>query len=109
MEPNMNDSVPQQNPAVATASSSMTKPVLVVGGIVAILVIAGIFLWNQPAQGTAMNTSGTNTPIAEESWMPATTSSSDDAAAIQADLQATNMNDFGSMMNTDAQAATTNN
>lgn len=72
----------------------------IIGGIALILVIAAIaYMWPMSSwtPEAAYDTSS-------ETWM-ATSSTSDEAAAIQAELEATNMSDFEASMNADAEAS----
>jgi hypothetical protein len=107
MEPNSTDQNMTPAQAQASPGSSLTSPALIIGGVVAVAAIAALLLWQYPVGGKAMmdNSAMNQQSVAQESWMPATSGNSDDAASIQADLEATNMNDFESLMNADTQAA----
>lgn len=72
---------------------------LIGGALVAIAVLAGLYLWQNPQAADE-----SLSDVDSETWMPAA-SDSDDAAAIQAELEATSMTQFEQNMNADAAAA----
>lgn len=73
--------------------------------VIVLLVIGAVYFWVQSS-----NTKAPDLPFipgdesSAETWMPAS-SQSDDAASIQADLEATDMTAFEAQMNADAGAA----
>lgn len=84
---------------VQEPGANLTMPMLIGGALVAIAILAGLYLWQspQPADESLSD-------VDSETWMPASTDS-DDAAAIQAELEATSMTQFEENMNADAEAA----
>lgn len=78
--------------------ANLTMPMLVGGALIAIVVIGALYLWQKPERA-----SEGLSDVNSETWMPASTNS-DDAAAIQAELEATSMTEFEQNMNADAEA-----
>ncbi len=84
---------------VQEPGANLTMPMLIGGALIAIAILAGLYLWQSPRVAEE-----TLSDVDSETWMPAA-SDSDDAAAIQAELEATSMTQFEQNMNTDAAAA----
>lgn len=89
-----------------TATSSSKGPVVGIVIVVALLVIGALYFW-----GARLNEQQTPTPYIpgdtaapEQAWLPPE-NTSDEAAAIEADLTATDMNSFDASMKADAAAA----
>ncbi|MHB1086826.1 MAG: hypothetical protein ACYCZ0_03710 [Minisyncoccota bacterium] len=84
---------------VQEPGANLTMPMLIGGALIAIAVLAGLYLWQRPQVADE-----TLSDVDSETWMPAS-SDSDDATAIQAELEATSMTQFEQNMNADAAAA----
>lgn len=93
MEPN----IPQETSAEPGAN--LTMPMLVGGAVLAALVLGALYFYQRP-----IDSNNSRIDTSTETWMPAP-SNSDDAAAIQAELEATNMSEFEQRMNADADAS----
>lgn len=88
-------------PNTQEPGANLTIPMLVGGAVLAILVLGGLYLWQQPA-GTMESA---YSDVDSESWMPAQAGGTDDAAEIEAELEATDMSAFENSMNADIDAA----
>lgn len=92
-------------------SSSSKGPFVGIVIVVALLVIGALYFWgarlNQEAAVIPYipdDSSAAMTPKTDTTWTPPQ-GTSDDAAAIEADLKATDMNGFDASMKADAAAA----
>ncbi len=99
MEPTMN----QENQVTREPGSALTGPLLVGAAVLVVLILGGIYL-SQMSDGSRATMESTYSDVDSESWMPQT-GGSDDAASIQAELEATSMAEFENNMNADAEAA----
>lgn len=81
--------------------SSLTVPMVLGLALIAMLVLGGLYFW----QGEGATMESAYSDVDSESWMPAEAGGTDDAAEIQAELEATNMDAFEQHMNADAEAA----
>ena len=103
MEPNT--SAESNTTAASVAAKSSSGPIIGTIVIITLIVIGGLYFWMQEPKDTMANLPlipGDST--ADESWMPPATTS-DEAAAIEAELNATNMDTFEAQTNADAAAA----
>ncbi len=92
--------------ATLKSGSAITGPAIGAGIIVILLLAGALYFWNQNAsqeQAELPFIEGDEQKLAGEQWMPQS-SDSDEAAAIQAELEATNMSDFEQKMKADAEA-----
>ncbi len=80
----------------------MTRRSLIGGGILAVIVLGGIVFWQMP--NTIDSESSTMADVDKEPWLPPS-NNSDEAAAIQAELEATSMTEFENEMRADADAS----
>lgn len=109
MEPH----IPAQNtdnagsPLAVTAPASPAKnQSLIIGAVVILALVLGGAFFMMKDNGMVADPIGATSEAAtasDESWLPQS-SASDDAAAIEAELQATNMNAFESEINADTEA-----
>lgn len=97
MEPS---TTPSGTPTVEPGAQ-MSSPMYAAAIILAIIVIGGIFYWKGTDSSREANSIMSQT---EETWQPATTNS-DDAASIQAELEATDMKEFEDLMKADAESS----
>jgi hypothetical protein len=80
----------------------LTGPLLIGAAAVVVLVLGGLYLWQSGATTGTMESAYSD--VDSESWMPRS-GQGDDAASILAELEATNMAEFESNMNADAEAS----
>ncbi len=95
--------MPGNNQVSQGPGSSLTGPLLIGAAAVILLMFGGLYLW----QGTSTSRDTMESAYSDvdsESWMPQT-GGNDDAASILAELEATNMAEFESNMNADAEAS----
>ncbi len=101
MEPN---TPIQQSPSPASTTSA-TGPIIGAVIVIALIALAGAYVWMQGIGGTTKEVpyipSDTS---ADGSWMPPS-NNSDEATAIEAELNATNMDAFDSQMKADINAS----
>ena len=106
MEPNTPNESNTQGPSAASMpAKSSSGPVVGSIVIIVLLIIGGLYFWMQEPRDTMSYPPfipGDSTE--DEAWMQAA-SSSDEATAIEAELNATNMDAFETQMNADATAA----
>ncbi len=96
-----------QAPQTEQVSKSSAGPIVGAFIVIIILALGGLYFWgaqlNQEPEDTLPFIPGDDGMTGEETWLPSS-SGSDDAAAIEAELEATNMNAFESEMNADLDA-----
>ncbi len=103
MEPNTPNESNNQGSS-ATSAKSSSGPLIGTIVIITLLVIGGLYFWMQEPKDKMADLPFIPGDSGDEAWMPET-SSSDEAAAIEAELSATNMNAFETQTNADATAA----
>lgn len=101
------EQAPNTSPVTPTPAPKPSSAGPIIGAIIVIIVLGlgALYFWgarlNERAPDDLPLIPGDET--AEESWMPPS-SNSDEAEAIQAELEATNMSDFEAQMNADLNA-----
>lgn len=92
------------------SESAIAGPAIGAGIIVVLLLAGALYFWSQNASREQAqlpfiegDSQSAEEKVAGEQWMPQSTNS-DEAAAIQAELEATNMNAFEAGMSADAEA-----
>lgn len=99
------DMNPQTPKAVEAGEKSGVGPAMGAGIVIILLAIGALYFWSQQDDRTqpAPAAVAGDAEAARESWQ-APSGASDDAAAIEAELSATDMNAFEQSMNADAAA-----
>lgn len=85
---------------VQEPGSNLKFPMLIGAAVVILFAVALLYFWPDVSVAPSYLSDSQQ----EESWMPSSTGS-DEAAAIQAELESTNMAEFENSMNADANAA----
>ena len=99
------DTTNTPQPASTPPSQSSSGPLVGIVIVIALLALGAFYFWQQSAQsGTPEMSYIPGDDASSESWVPAGTGS-DDAAALEAELEATNMAEFEALMNADANAS----
>lgn len=96
-----------QTPTEEATASSSVGPIIGTIIVIALLALGGWYFWSVLKERPGAELpfiQGDVTAGEEESWAPPT-SSSDDAATIEAELEAMNMSNFEQYMNADLDAA----
>src|SRR3989344_6209916 len=105
-----NPYVPPTNQVPSSENTPDSSPVGPIFGtivVITLLALGGWYFWSILQERSSAELpfiQGDVTPTEEESWIQPT-SNSDDAAAIEAELEAMNMDEFEQYMNADLDAA----
>lgn len=104
MDIDQNTGTNPQAPAEGGEKSG-AGPAIGAGIVIILLALGALYFWseNTDRELRAVPTTADSAQTADESWQ-APTGNSDDAAAIEAELAATDMNAFEQNMNADAEA-----
>lgn len=97
----------QQQPNDMPSSGSSAGPIVGIIIVIAVLALGAWYFWGSLEQRPSDELPlipGDEMSVENESWAPAT-SNSDEAAAIEADFNAFDVDEFEAYMNADAEAA----
>lgn len=94
---------PQPSSSASSAQKSSMGPLFGVIIVIALLAVGGFYFWLQSAQNETPELPYIPGDGASEDWQPATTNS-DEAADIEADLEATNIGEFETLTEDDLEA-----